>query len=137
MIAPGIARATALVSQQPFMFAHGVDPRTGRITDKRHDLYAESIRGRVLVFPHGKGSTTGSAWLLETLRRRNGPAALLNREMEPIVATGLLLGELLYHMRVPGLDRLTPDPLEAIRSGDLVEADARRARVRVWPQRTR
>lgn len=136
-MARGLVRAKALVGHRPFMFAHGIDPRTGRVTDKRHDLYGQRIRGRVLIFPHGKGSTTGSAWLLETLRLGNGPAAVLNREMEPIVATGLMLGELLYDTQIPAVDRLVPDPIERIRSGDLVEVDGARGRVRVWRQPTR
>ena len=136
-ITAGFARAPALVAQQPFMFAHGMDPRTGCITDRRHELHSQSIRGRVFLFPHGKGSTTGSAWLLETLRLGNGPAAILNREMEPIIATGLILGELLYGTTIPAMDRLIPDPFPLIRSGDLVEVDGARRRVRVWRQLTR
>lgn len=72
-VTPGCGEGLALVSRQPFMFAHGVDPKTGNVIDVRSDLFGKNIRNKVLVFPNGKGSTTGSAWLLETIRQGNGP----------------------------------------------------------------
>lgn len=133
-VAAGFARAPALVGQNPFMLAYGIDPQTGRVIDQRHDLYGQSVRGRVLLFPHGKGPTSGSMWLLETIRRGNGPAAILNRESDANVSTGLILSELLYRKKIPSLDRLRPDAFDVIRTGDVVEVDAARGHVRVWPR---
>ncbi len=76
-------------------------------------------------------------WLLETIRRGNGPAAILNRESDANVSTGLILGELLYRRKIPAMDRFTPDAFTVIRTGDVVEVDAARSRVRVWPRLTR
>jgi predicted aconitase with swiveling domain len=71
-------------------------------------------------------------WLLEAIRRGNAPAAILNSESDAVIATGLILGEVLYRKTVPAMDRLKPDAFTAIRTGDLVEVDASRSRVLVW-----
>jgi len=60
-VAPGRAEGEAVVSRRPFMFAHGIDPGTGDVTDVRSDIAGRNLKGKVLVFPSGKGSTTGSA----------------------------------------------------------------------------
>ena len=112
-VAPGLSEGLALVSRQPFMFAHGVEPSSGTIIDVRSDLYGENIRGKILIFPYGKGSTTGSAWFLETIRQGNGPAGVINDETEPIIATALAIARLVYGISIPLVDRLE-DNLTAI-----------------------
>ena len=47
----------ALVTGQMFGFWGGVDPATGTIIDQRHELYGQNIKGKVFVFPEGRGST--------------------------------------------------------------------------------
>ncbi len=130
----GTARGRALVSKTPFAFAHGVDPSTGVISDLKHELRGHKMRGRVFIFPYGKGSTTGSTWILETIRRGNCAAAIINIETEPIIATGVILGELFYGRVVPAVDRLDQNPVDVIRTGDWVQVDASRGLVEVRPQ---
>lgn len=108
-VTPGCGEGLALVSRQPFMFAHGVDPKTGNVIDVRSDLFGKNIRNKVLVFPNGKGSTTGSAWLLETIRQGNGPAAIVNQETEPIIASAIIMARILYGTAIPLVDRLEKD----------------------------
>jgi predicted aconitase with swiveling domain len=105
----GSGQGSILISELPFMFAHGVDPKTGDIIDVRSDLFGKNIRNKVLVFPNGKGSTTGSAWFLETIRLGNGPVAVINRETEPIIATALIMAYVLYGISIPLVDRLEKD----------------------------
>ncbi|MGB9591320.1 MAG: aconitase X swivel domain-containing protein, partial [Candidatus Kryptoniota bacterium] len=63
----GIAEGPALVSEQNISLWGGLDPQTGLIIDKRLEIYGLQVRGRVLVFPQGKGSTTGAIVLLEAV----------------------------------------------------------------------
>ena len=56
----GTVEGEALVSHMGISFYGGVDPDTGVILEKGHDLEGQSITGKVLVFPSGKGSTVGS-----------------------------------------------------------------------------
>ena len=128
-VAPGCGEGRALISRSPFMFAHGVEPKTGDVIDKRSDILGHNIKGRVLIFPSGKGSTTGSAWFLEALRQGNGPAAVINVETEPIIATALVLARLLYGITIPLVDRLEEDILGVVDEGILIRVDGDRGEV--------
>jgi uncharacterized protein len=119
----GVVAGKAIVSREPIVWCHGVDPASGRIVDVRVPIQGQSIRGLIFVYPHGKGSTTSSTWMLETIRRGNGPRAIINRETELIVAAGAVLGEMLYQKRTPVVDQLDADPLEVIETGDWVTVD--------------
>ena len=130
-VVPGNAAGEAVVCRKPFMFAHGVDPQTGKVIDVRSDIFGKSIKGKVLVFPFGKGSTTGSAWFLEAVRQGNGPAALLNQETEPVVVTGALLAKLVYGRAIPLVDRLDVGVLAKIEDGDIVEVDGKTGIVQI------
>ncbi|HDI12692.1 MAG TPA: DUF126 domain-containing protein, partial [Hadesarchaea archaeon] len=59
-ISPGKTRGEALVSREPIGFYGGVDPKTGVVIEKGHELEGKCVRGKILVFPQGKGSTVGS-----------------------------------------------------------------------------
>jgi len=122
-VAKFIGEGDALVSSMGISFFGGVDPETGVVREKGHDLCGEDVTGRVLVFPRGKGSTVGSYVLYQLKRNGHAPAAIVNRETEAIIATGCILAE------IPLVDRLGSDPLEVIHSGDRVRVDGREGRV--------
>ena len=129
-ITPGEGSGRALISHLPFMFAHGVEPKTGDVIDIRSDVVKENIKGRVLIFPSNKGSTTGSAWFLEAIRRGNGPAAVINGETEPIIATALFMARLLYGITIPLVDRLERDISGVITNTTLVHVNGTKGEVR-------
>lgn len=111
IIKAGCARGVALVSPEPIGFLGGVDPDTGVVVEPGHPLEGESVAGRVLVFPTGKGSTVGS-WTLYRLARNDvGPAAIVNAESEPIVAVGAIISD------IPMVDRID---IAQLSSGDIV-----------------
>ena len=127
----GGAKGEALVSRRAFTFAHGVDPTTGVVTDVRSDLRGENVREKVLFFPFGKGSTTGAAWFLETVRLGNGPAAVLTQTAEPMIVTGAILGEMLYGRKVPVMSDFPLSIAGVIRTGDLVTVETKSREVMV------
>ena len=100
VIVAGDAQGVALVSDRPIGFLGGVDPDTGRIVEPGHPLEGESVAGRVLVFPTGKGSTVGSYILYRLAKAGRAPAAIVNVESEPIVAVGALIAG------IPVIDRI-------------------------------
>jgi hypothetical protein len=105
-----------LVSPAPISFLSGVDPETGIVIEKGHPLFGKEITGRVLVFPHGKGSTVGSYVLYALSRNGHAPAAMINREAEPIIAVGAIISN------IPLVDHLEGD-LSLIRDGVDVRVD--------------
>ncbi|MFX0117711.1 MAG: aconitase X swivel domain-containing protein, partial [Candidatus Hodarchaeota archaeon] len=49
----GVARGVALVTSQPLCFWGGIDPVTGIIMERDHELKGESVVEKILVFPFG------------------------------------------------------------------------------------
>ena len=100
-VVPGIAGGEVLTTSQPISFWGGVDPATGLINDPRHELFNQSVAGKVLVFPFGKGSSTGSLIFLELVRVNKSPAAIVNIRTEPILATGPIVCKHFYGKEIP------------------------------------
>lgn len=94
VIKAGRARGIALVSPEPIGFLGGVDPEAGVVVEPGHPLEGESVAGRVLVFPTGKGSTVGSYTLYRLARNGVGPVAIVNAESEPIIAVGAIISDI-------------------------------------------
>jgi predicted aconitase with swiveling domain len=119
----GVAEGLALVSAQNLSLWGGLDPKKGLIIDRRHELHGQQVTGKVLVFPYGKGSTTGAIVFLEAVKCGNAPAAIINIETEPILASGALMARLFYGKTIPIIDRLDRNPVEVIRTNDYVRVD--------------
>lgn len=94
VIFDGEVEGRLLVSGMGISFYGGVDPQTGKVVEKGHDLEGQCVAGRVLVFPTGKGSTVGSYTLYRLKKAGLAPAAIINRECEPITAVGCIIAEI-------------------------------------------
>jgi hypothetical protein len=90
----GKADGIALVSSTPMSFYGGVNPDTGEVIERGHELGGQSVKGRVLVFPHGKGSTVGSYVLYRLAKNGVAPCALVIAKCETIVAVGAIISEI-------------------------------------------
>jgi len=97
----GAATGIAIVSREALSFWGGLDPQSGKIIDQRHDRCGEVITGKVFVFPQGKGSSTASAVLLESIRLETAPAAIITANVDPILALGAIVAEVLYQQSMP------------------------------------
>ena len=93
VIAKGVAEGELLVSQKPVSFYGGVDPESGVVTDGESDIKGQSIAGKILVFPTGKGSTVGSYTLYRLKKNGKAPAAIINGECETICAVGGIISD--------------------------------------------
>ncbi|WP_292364322.1 MULTISPECIES: DUF126 domain-containing protein [unclassified Methanoculleus] len=102
-ISRGIADGELLISSEPISFLSGVDPNTGIVVEHGHPLEGQSIAGRVLAFPYGKGSTVGSYVIYALKQNDLAPAAIINTEAEPIIAAGAIIAG------IPMVDRLPPE----------------------------
>lgn len=94
IIYKGKAQGEALVTSQPISFYGGVDPATGVVIEKGHELQGQSVKGKILVFPTGKGSTVGSYTLYRMKKNGTAPAGIINRECETVVAVGAIISEI-------------------------------------------
>lgn len=131
-VSKGIGEGKAMLSKGAFMFAHGVEPSTGDVIDVRSDIEGENIRSTVFIFPFGKGSTTGSAWFLETVRKGNGPAAIINRETDPIIVTAVEMARVLYGVDIPIVDRLEEDIEPLVTADTTVRVDGEKGEIAIF-----
>ena len=118
IVSRGRAEGNALVTSQPISFLGSVDPTTGDVIEKGHELAGKSIKGKVLVFPSGKGSTVGSYVIYQLKKNGAAPSAMINIKTEPIVAVGAIISG------IPLVDRVERDPVTYIKTGDKVLVDA-------------
>lgn len=118
IVSRGKAEGKALVTSQSISFLGSVDTKTGIVIEKGHELAGKSIKGKVLVFPGGKGSTVGSYAIYQLKKNGAAPCAMINIKAEPIVAVGAIISD------IPLVDRVEKNPIEAIKTGDKVLVDA-------------
>jgi predicted aconitase with swiveling domain len=114
IISKGTAQERALVTSMPISFYGGVDPNTGEVIEKGHDLQGKSVKGKILVFPTGKGSTVGSYTLYRLKKNGVAPAGIINRECETVVAVGAIISE------IPCVDKID---ISKIETGDLIRIE--------------
>jgi predicted aconitase with swiveling domain len=97
----GHGRGKILTTQQNISFWGGVDPATGMIIDPRHELFNQSITGRILAFPYGKGSAAAPLVLLELAKQTTAPAAIINIETDPLLVAGPIISKHFYGTSIP------------------------------------
>ncbi|MHA2406873.1 MAG: DUF126 domain-containing protein [Candidatus Ranarchaeia archaeon] len=102
----GKAQGEALVTKDSISFYGGVDPETGTVVEQGHELEGQSLQGKILVFPSGKGSTVGSYVLYQMAKTGMGPKALILKDCEAIVAVGCIIGE------IPCIDHIDIDQIK-------------------------
>jgi hypothetical protein len=117
-ISRGLAEGLALVSSAPISFYGGVDPETGVVIERGHPLEGQTIAGRVLVFPTGKGSTVGSYTMYRLKKNGKAPVAIVNRECDSIVAVGAIISG------IPLVDKLPTEVFGEIRDDAHMRVDA-------------
>ena len=122
VLVAGAGAGSVLRLDEPLSFWGGVDPVTGRIIDRRHPRCGESVAGRVLVMPYGRGSSSSSSVLLEGVRLGTAPAAVVLRELDGILALGAAVARELYEQSPPVVV-LAPADWEALREGGEVSVD--------------
>lgn len=115
-IGHGLAEGEVVVSHLPISFLGGVDPGKGTVVEASSDIKDAPFAGKILAFPHGKGSTVGSYVIFQLKKSGTAPAAMINYNAEAIVATGAILA---------GIPMLTGIPMDILGAGDraVVNAD--------------
>jgi len=118
----GNAQGEALVTKQGISFFGGVDPANGKIQEKGHELEGQSISGKILVFPQGKGSTVGSYALYRMKKQGTAPLGLVLSECESIVAVGAIISE------IPCIDKID---ISKIKTGQKIKMNGDKATIEV------
>lgn len=114
-IVEGYAEGEALVTKDGISFMGTVNPQTGYIIERKHEIEGECMKGKILVYPRGKGSTGGSYMLYDVVKNGVGPAGIINQQCESVTVIGAIISEL------PMVDQAD---ISEIETGDYVYLDA-------------
>jgi hypothetical protein len=126
-IAKGIGEGEALVTSQPLSFFGGIDPDSGIIRDRGHELFGVKISGKILVLPPCKGSTAGT-WTLARLSENGvAPSAIIIGKSDVIVTAGVIMGQ------IPTVDNFDFDPTMKFKTGQKLRVNGNEGTVEVVP----
>src|ERR1041384_3772962 len=117
VIIRGQAFGPALVSDEPLSFWGGYDWKTGEIIDLRHKLSGCIAKDKILAVPFTRGSSTTTAVLLEAIRARTAPAAILTTDTDFFFALASVVAEELYGSPLP-LIALAKNDFAQLQTGD-------------------
>jgi predicted aconitase with swiveling domain len=124
-IVKGSFRGEALVTRKPISFLGGVDPSTGEVVERDHELKGRILAGKALILPHGKGSTVGSYVLYSLAKRGLAPKAIVTVKTDLMILAGCVISG------IPLLSEVPKEVLNVVESGDVVEIDAYRGVLRL------
>ena len=117
VIIPGQARGKALVGNEPLSFWGGYDWKTGEIIDRRHMLSGAIATDRILAVPFTRGSSTTTAVLLEAIRAKTAPAAIITTDTDFFFALASVVADELYGAPLP-LVALSEEDFASLKTDD-------------------
>lgn len=116
-ISRGIVEGEVLLSQDQILFYHA-DPATGVITERGHCLEGLSVKGKILVFPGGKGSSVVQMDGMYKLEQHGtAPLGLIVREPDTVLVSSAII------MELPMVDRVEESFYDTIQNGDRIRID--------------
>lgn len=131
----GVAEGEALVTRPiNFFGAYMGGILSGKLSlieDSKHELFGQSLQGKVLVFPFSIGSLAGGVSLLEAIKQGVGPQGIVNVKTDGVLLSGPVFARVFYGIKVPVVDGLDPDHFKTIRNGDYLIVDGDEGTVQV------
>ena len=139
VVVPGECSAEALVSrggfntlasyQMALMFgdlkAMGHDTEVKCGDQNNADLYGRPMIGKALCLPQTIGSTTGGMVLYCVAALGKQPACMLfSKPIDSLAASGAILADVWTEAKMPVVDNLGEEFLEAVKTGDTVTVKA-------------
>ncbi len=97
----GEATGDIAVLDEPLSFWGGFDVAKGKIVDQNHPQVNKILSNKILVMPSGRGSSSASSILAESLRRKTGPLAVVLKEADAILVLGAMVAKELYAVGCP------------------------------------
>ena len=104
-------------------FRNGFPLWRAEVNDRHHPWYKIKITGKVLAVPACIGSTYTGLVLLDLVRSKNGPAAIIVDKTDTLMVSGILLSEVWYETSVPIVEFPTAEIRARLSDGQIVEVD--------------
>jgi uncharacterized protein len=96
VLVDGCGNGQLEVLSAPLSFWGGVDPVSGAIIDPNHPEAGRILTGKIIVLPHGRGSSSSATVLAEMTRTGTGPVGVILEEPDGILVTGAYIANELY-----------------------------------------
>lgn len=122
-IVAGKVTAEALVAREPVSFLGMVNTETGVFDRRDHELEGQSIAGKILLYPFGKGSSGDTIRMWRLSKFGVEPAGIVFERLEPVHVQGAIL------LGVPAAGCFEEGLCDIIRTGDRVTIDGGRVTV--------
>ena len=120
----GSANGIALATNEPLSFWGGYDWKTGEIIDRRHPLSGMIAKDKILVIPFTRGSSTTTAVLLEAIRAKTAPQAIITTGADFFFALASVVADELYKMPIP-LIAVSENDFAQIKTGSQVDINGK------------
>jgi uncharacterized protein len=117
-ISEGKVDGEVIVSKDSVCF-YLVEPETGVVVEKNHDIEGKSIAGKILVMPSGKGSSVVQAdGLFKLAKNDKAPKAMIIEHADTVLVTGAII------MEIPMVHKVEAKFYKTVLDGDVVSLDA-------------
>jgi predicted aconitase with swiveling domain len=124
-ISEGKVDGEVIVSKDSVCF-YLVEPETGVVVEKNHDIEGKSIAGKVLVMPSGKGSSVVQAdGLFKLAQNDKAPKAMIIEHADTVLVTGAII------MEIPMVHKVEDKFYKTVIDGDVVSLDADKGIIRL------
>ncbi len=121
-IVEGVVEGEAIVTNDAISFMGTVNPKTGVVIERKHEIEGQCLKGKILLYPTGKGSTGGSYMLYDLVKNGVGPLGIVNIKGEAVAVIGAIVADL---PMVDGID------INQVKTGDYVYLNATEGTLRV------
>jgi predicted aconitase with swiveling domain len=127
-IVKGFAEGEALISDTPINFLTMIDPGNGGIKTLNHNLFGQSLKDKIFVYPHSVGSSVGAYVLYRLKKKSSAPLAIICSErMDITTASGCAISN------IPAVHLKSHNILPVIRKSRALIVDADREQISIYP----
>lgn len=117
-ISGGCSEAEVVVSKDAVCF-YLVEPSTGIIVEKNHDIENQSIAGKILIMPSGKGSSVVQAdGLYKLLQKGLEPKGIIVEQADTVLVSSAII------MKTPMVHKVDKEFYKNIKTGMTILLDA-------------
>ena len=120
VVVPGEAQGVALVANEPLSFWGGYDQKTGEIIDRRHILSGKMAKDKILAIPFSRGSSTTTVVLLDAIRAKTAPAAIITTDTDFFFALASVVADELFSSPL-SLVTLNEDDFSKLKNDDEIQ----------------
>ncbi|SDP64159.1 aconitase X swivel domain-containing protein [Desulforhopalus singaporensis] len=117
-ISKGCVEGKVIISKDALCY-YLVEPESGTVVERNHDLEGRNVAGKVLIMPSGKGSSVVQAdGIYKLSQHGNSPLGMIIEHADPVLVSSAIIFE------VPMVHEVDPEFYAQIIDGDTIVLDA-------------